>query len=87
MSKRPWYDQPDQKLPDMRDPEEHAALAAALETLPADHPARAAYADGADTISLTHLVADRPELVEALKEAFLAGYRRMLERSAGHFRP
>jgi hypothetical protein len=30
--------------------------------------------------------ADRPELVEALKEAYLKGFGRLL-RSAGHFRP
>jgi hypothetical protein len=71
---------------DSRDAEEHAALAVILAELPADHPARIAYLDHADTIALTHLVADRPQLVEAIKEAFLAGYRRMLRRS-GHFRP
>lgn len=71
---------------DLRDAEERAAVTAALELLPADHPARVAYQDHADTIALTHLVADRPELVEALKEAYLKGFGRLM-RSAGHFRP
>lgn len=87
MPKRPWYEQPDQKLPDMRDADEHAAIAVALEGLPPQHAARRAYSQGADTITLTHLVADRPELVNALTEAYLAGYRRSLERWGSHFRP
>jgi hypothetical protein len=70
---------------DLRDAEEHAAVTAALEQLPADHPARVAYLDRADTIALTHLVADRPDLVDALKEAYLASHRRLLR--SGHFRP
>lgn len=41
---------------DTRDPEEHAAIAAILAELPADHPARIAYAGQEDTIRLTHLV-------------------------------
>lgn len=89
MAKLPWYAQPEtrKRPPDIRHPEEHAAVAAALERLPPDHRARAAYAEGLDTIALTHLVADRPELVVALTEAFLAGYRRSLERWGSHFRP
>ncbi|TMC55026.1 MAG: hypothetical protein E6J20_01255 [Chloroflexi bacterium] len=71
---------------DLRDSEEHAAISAALEQLPTDHPARKVFAEGVDTIALTHLVADRPELVEALKEAYLAGCGRLL-RSSAHFRP
>ena len=71
---------------DARDAEEHAEVAALLAALPGDHPAALAYARGADTVALTHLVADRPELAEALKEAFLAGYRRLLSVSGG-FRP
>jgi hypothetical protein len=71
---------------DLRDAEEHAAITAALEQLPADHLAYKAFAEGADTIALTHLVADRPELIEALKDAHLNGFGRLL-RSAGHFRP
>ena len=71
---------------DMRDAEEHAAVTAALDQLPADHPARVAYLDHADTIALTHLVADRHDLVDALKEAYLKGFGRLM-RSAAHFRP
>ncbi len=71
---------------DLRDAEERAAVTAALEQLPADHPARVAYLDHADTIALTHLVADRPELVDALKEAYLMGFGRLM-RSAAYFRP
>jgi hypothetical protein len=47
----------------LRDTEEDAAITAVLEQLPADHPARLACLDHTDTIALTHLVADRPELV------------------------
>jgi hypothetical protein len=72
---------------DTRDAEEHRAVATALETLPVDHAARRAYAEGADTIQLSHLVADRPDIVDELKEAYLAGYDRMLERSGSYFRP
>lgn len=71
---------------DTRDAQEHADVAAVLEELAADHPARDAYALGAGTIDLTHLVADIPELVERLTEAFLAGYRRMLA-GTDTFRP
>ncbi len=71
---------------DKRDAQERAEVAALLAVLPPEHPAREACARGTDTIALTHLVADRPELVEALKQAFLAGYARLLEGSGG-FRP
>jgi len=47
---------------------------------------RAAYAKHTGTLELTRLVADRPDLVDELKEAWLAGYRRLLARSGG-FRP
>jgi len=70
---------------DTRDPQEHADVSALLGVLPV-HPAREAYARGTGTLELTHLVADRPELIEELKEAWLGGYRRLLERSRG-FRP
>jgi hypothetical protein len=73
--------------PNLRDSEERAAVAAALAALPPEHPARRAISDGIGTIALAHLVVDRPELVEGLKEAWLAGYNRMLRRSGGHFRP
>lgn len=68
---------------DTRDEQEHAEITALLASLSEDHPARVAYADGADTITMTHLVADRPELVDGLKKAYLAGYGRVLARSGG----
>ncbi|HVB48966.1 MAG TPA: hypothetical protein VNF69_11305 [Burkholderiales bacterium] len=71
---------------DRRDAQESAEVAALLAVLTSGHPAREACARGADTIALTHLLADRPDLVEALKQAFLAGYARLLEGSGG-FRP
>lgn len=70
---------------DIRDAEEHAAIAAALAELPADHPARVAYEDHADTIRLTHLVG-RQDLADRLAEAFLDGYDRMRRARGGHFR-
>ena len=72
-------------IPDMRDHQEHADIREALASLPDQHPARAAYADGADTIKLTHLVP--AEFIEPLKIAYLAGYRRMLDRQGNYFRP
>lgn len=68
---------------DTRDVGEHADVATILGVLPRDHPARETYASGPGTIKLTHLVADRPELVERLKMALLAGYRRLVAKSAG----
>ena len=71
---------------DTRDAQEHADVAAVLTVLSAEHLAREAYARGVGTLELTHLVADRVELVDGLKEAFLAGYSRLLDSSGG-FRP
>lgn len=82
----PWYLRPEPKVPDIRDQEEHADVAAALTLLPEGHAARQAYSQGAGTIALTHLVREYPTVVEALTEAYLAGYRRLLQRS-GSFRP
>jgi hypothetical protein len=79
----PWYTQAEQKPPDIRDADEHAAIIKALDQLPSDHAARVAYSKGADTIALTHLVADRPDIVHAITEAYLAGYRRSLARWGG----
>lgn len=72
---------------DCRDTTEHETVAAILAERPPGHAAPLAYAQGADTTRITHLVADSPQLVESLKETFLAGYRRVLARSGGHFRP
>ncbi len=71
---------------DARDPDEHAAVAAVLADLPTDHPARAAYAEHECTIALSRLAADRMEVAERLKEAYLEGYRRMLQKQR-HYRP
>lgn len=58
---------------DYRDELEHAEVARILSELPAEHPARVAYSTGAreaaDSISLSHLVADRHDMVQALTEA------------------
>lgn len=70
----------------MADELERATVARILAVLPDDHPARQALRAGADTVALTHLVADRPELVAALTDEILAAYRRINER-AGSFRP
>jgi hypothetical protein len=43
--------------------------------------------EAADSISLSHLVADRCDMVQALTEANLAAYRRMLARQGAYFRP
>jgi hypothetical protein len=84
-----WWERPVEKAQDRRDPEEHDAVAAASAGLPADHPAREAYASGADTIALTHVVGatSYTEVVEALKAAYLEGYRRQLRRGGSSFRP
>ncbi|MGD9730467.1 MAG: hypothetical protein AB7R40_24195 [Nitrospiraceae bacterium] len=70
---------------DIRDEQEHADVATVLATLPEGHPARVAYAEGADTIKLAHLAP--PELVERLTAAYLDGYRRYWQRSGSYFRP
>jgi hypothetical protein len=43
--------------------------------------------EAADSISLTWLVPERRDIVQALTEANLAAWRRTLERQGGHFRP
>jgi hypothetical protein len=76
---------------DYRDEQEHAEVACILSELPAEHPARLAYATGAreaaDSISLTWLVADRRDVVQALVDANMAAWRRTLARQGGYFRP
>ena len=86
MQKQPWWEQPQRPPPDTRDQQEHAEVAAALASLPEDHAARRAYAEGLGTIALTHLVREHRGIVDALTEAYLAGNRRALRRS-GSFRP
>ena len=76
---------------DYRDEIEHAEVARILSDLHAEHPARVAYATGAreasDSISLTWLVADRRDMVQALTEANMAAWCRTLARQGGYFRP
>jgi hypothetical protein len=42
MAKSEWYERPEPRPNDQRDQEEHAAIAAALANVVADHPARIA---------------------------------------------
>jgi hypothetical protein len=72
-------------IPNVRDEQERADVAAILAALPENTMAHAAYAEGAETIKLTHLVP--AELVKPLTEAFFSGYRRYLQRQGGYFRP
>jgi len=59
---------------DYRDDAEHAEIARILSELPEHHPARVAYAsgswEGANTLSLSRLVAQRMDLVERLIEVY-----------------
>lgn len=65
---------------DYRDELEHEAVARILAELPPDHIAVYAYStaarSAADTISLTHLLADRMDLVERLVDAVTDADRR-----------
>jgi hypothetical protein len=76
---------------DYRGEIEYAEVARILSELPAEHPARIAYATGAreasDSISLTWLVTDRRNMVQALTETNMAAWRRILSRQGGYFRP
>lgn len=62
-----------------RDDEQRAAIQAILGELPEDHPAREAYAAGADPIELMNLV-DREDLAEKLNQAWSDWYTRRLRR-------
>jgi hypothetical protein len=63
-----------------RDDEQRAAIGAILSELPDNHPARAAYRDGADAIALTYLVG-REDLVEKLSQAWLDWYAERVRRA------
>jgi hypothetical protein len=80
---RPPVDNP---LPDFRDTEERAEVARIIAVLAESHPAHKAHERGMDTISMTHLVADRPDLVKALIAAYFARTDRAWKK-AKHFRP
>lgn len=62
-----------------RDPEQRAAILTILRELPEDHPAREAYAAGADAIELMALV-DREDVAEKLNQAWLDWYSRRLQQ-------
>lgn len=62
-----------------RDDEQRAEIQAILGELPEHHPAREAYAAGADAIQLTYLV-EREDLAEKLNQAWLEWYSRRLRR-------
>src|SRR5882762_8319428 len=55
-----------------RDEQADREVAAILAELPADHPARQAFAERRDTIALTHLVAARKDLVKRLVDTYFA---------------
>ena len=61
---------------DYRDDSEHAQIARILSELPDRHPARVAYSsgswEGANTLSLSRLVASRADLVDKLIAVYSA---------------
>jgi hypothetical protein len=63
------------------DIEERQTVLKILEGLPAQHPARIAADNGANTIQIARMV-DDVEVAEQLKQAFLAACSRMLIRDA-----
>ena len=73
---------PERRHPaDYRDDLEHADVAAVLSELPEDHPARVAYLsrarEAADSLGMTHLLADRMDLVQRLVAAYSAHAERI----------
>lgn len=68
-------------ISDAHDDQEREEIRAVLSELPEEHPARQAHRDGADSITLTHLV-ERKEHIYKLAQAWLNGYERMLRRSS-----
>jgi hypothetical protein len=81
-ARKPWYEQPEPKFVRRRSAEEYAAVAAAVELLPTDHPARKAFAEGVDTIALTHLCSGYPDVIEALCTTYIEGCGRLLQHRA-----
>jgi hypothetical protein len=72
---------------DYRDELEHAEVARVLSELPDDHPACITYRTGAreasDSLSLSHLLAERMDLVQRLVDAYMGHTRRIRARSSG----
>lgn len=80
---------PERRHPaDYRDEVEHAEVVRILSELPEDHIALYAYYTGAreaaDSLSMTHLLEDRIDLVERLASAYAATGGRINARSPGH---
>jgi hypothetical protein len=71
---------------DAHDDQERREILEILKELPEDHRAWVAHREGADAITLTHLVDKRQDFIDRLTNAWLGGYGRMLRRS-GTFRP
>ena len=70
---------------DYRDEIEHAEVAAALSGLPSEHPAAVAYSTAAvaDSLALTHLLKERPDIAQRLVAAYLGHNQRILEKRGG----
>ena len=72
---------------DYRDEIEHAEVAQVLAELPEDHPAKIAYYSGAreaaDSLSLSHLLTDRMDLVKRLTAAYFGHNDRIWARYTG----
>ncbi len=70
---------------DYRDEIEHAEVAAVLSQLSYDHPARRAYlaAEASDSIALSHLIRDRPDLVKQLIDEYMGHHGRIWARYGG----
>jgi hypothetical protein len=64
-----------------RDEQANGEVAEILAELPADHPARLAFAMGKDTIALTHLLADRKDLNARLMDTYWARHDRVFSSS------
>lgn len=57
--------------------DDRKAIEAALTTLPKDHPAREAHAQGTDPVMLIHLI-EEDSVQQAIEDAWFAAYRRHL---------
>jgi len=66
-----------------RDEQANTEVVAILAELPADHPARVAFKREKDTITLTHLLADRRDLVGRLMETYWTRDDRIWNNSRG----
>jgi len=60
-----------------RDEQANAEVAAILSELPEDHAVRTAFAEGKDTIALTHLLADRMDVVKRLMDTYWTRHDRI----------